>query len=116
MQDFHMIASFLEHRSTPDCVQFFYKIQKLDDFALVRRKLQLKKRRQQSDANRSMPPVGESLCIFRPSPSVCVILGGLGEGRRQELPPYLSGRGQSSLHRVEGSPHNLIMSVAGMGM
>lgn len=75
-----MIASFLEHRSTADCVQFFYKTQKLDDFANVRRKLQLKKRRQQSDANRgynttymgsatahaakargSMPPVGEPL-------------------------------------------------------
>ena len=43
VQDFHMIASFLDHRSTQDCVQFYYKTQKLDEFAAVRRKQQLKK-------------------------------------------------------------------------
>ena len=57
-QDFRQIASFLDHRSTQDCVQFYYKTQKLDEFAAVRRKQQLKKRRLQSDINRSVTYMG----------------------------------------------------------
>ena len=58
VQDFRTIASYLDHRSTADCVQFYYKTQKLDEFANVRRKQQLKKRRLQSDANRSVTYMG----------------------------------------------------------
>lgn len=47
-KDFATIASYLPHRSVADCVVFFYKNQKLDEFANVRRKQQLKKRRLQA--------------------------------------------------------------------
>ena len=48
-KDFRKIATFLPGRSPGDCVAFFYKNQKLDDFSTVRRKQQLKKRRLQAD-------------------------------------------------------------------
>ena len=44
----------LEGRTTGACVQHYYRVQKLDEFAAVRRKQQLKKRRQQSEVNRSV--------------------------------------------------------------
>lgn len=47
MQDFVRIAAHLDRRTPGDCVQFYYRTQKLDEFAAVRRKLQLKKRRMQ---------------------------------------------------------------------
>lgn len=46
-QDFRKISTYLPGRSPGDCVAFFYKNQKLDDFSTVRRKQQLKKRRLQ---------------------------------------------------------------------
>lgn len=46
-KDFRAIASFLPGRSTGQCVTFFYLQQKKDAFDRVRRKQQLKKRRQQ---------------------------------------------------------------------
>ncbi len=45
VQDFVRIAQHLDRRTPGDCVQFYYRTQKLDEFAAVRRKLQLKKRR-----------------------------------------------------------------------
>ena len=44
-QDFRRIAMYLDGRTTGDCVQHYYRMQKLDEFAAVRRKQQLKKRR-----------------------------------------------------------------------
>jgi len=44
-KDFRRVASYLEHRSVGDCIQFFYENQKSDDFANYRRKKQLKKRK-----------------------------------------------------------------------
>lgn len=46
-KDFRKISTYLQGRSPGDCVAFFYKNQKLDDFSTVRRKQQLKKRRLQ---------------------------------------------------------------------
>ena len=44
-KDFTKIASFLEHRSVADCLVFYYKNQKSEEFkAKVKRKHQLKKR------------------------------------------------------------------------
>ncbi|GAX73612.1 hypothetical protein CEUSTIGMA_g1063.t1 [Chlamydomonas eustigma] len=51
-KDFGRIASYLPNRSAGDCVAFFYKHQKLEEFAAVRRKQQLKKRRVQADARK----------------------------------------------------------------
>ncbi|GIL77746.1 hypothetical protein Vretifemale_7240, partial [Volvox reticuliferus] len=48
-KDFRKISTYLPGRSPGDCVAFFYKNQKLDDFSTVRRKQQLKKRRLQAD-------------------------------------------------------------------
>lgn len=48
MQDFRKIATHLRGRSTGDCIKYYYRNQKLDEFAAVRRKQQLKKRRMQS--------------------------------------------------------------------
>lgn len=46
-QDFARIAAHLDRRTPGDCVQFYYRTQKLDEFAALRRKLQLRKRRMQ---------------------------------------------------------------------
>lgn len=51
------IAQFLDRRSPCDCVQFFYQTQKLDEFALVRRKMTLKKRRMQVTASSNPKPI-----------------------------------------------------------
>ena len=53
MQDFAKLATFLPRRSTRDCIAFYYRTQKEDDWALVKRKLKLKKRRLQSEQNRT---------------------------------------------------------------
>ena len=45
MQDFRKIAGHLRDRSTGDCIKFYYRNQKMDEFAAIRRKQQLKKRR-----------------------------------------------------------------------
>ncbi|KAK9836331.1 hypothetical protein WJX81_006307 [Elliptochloris bilobata] len=57
-KDFRRIATFLDHRSTADCITHFYRTQKLDEFAAVRRKQQLKKRRTQTEVNRSITYLG----------------------------------------------------------
>ncbi|KAK9819027.1 hypothetical protein WJX74_007162 [Apatococcus lobatus] len=63
-KDFFRISHALKElgieRSTGECVAFFYRTQKLDEFANVRRKQQLKKRRLQSDLNRSVTYMGMS--------------------------------------------------------
>lgn len=61
LQEFHRIAAHLDRRSTADCVTFYYRIQKEDEFAVVRRKMQLKKRRQQSEYNRAYSFMGMGL-------------------------------------------------------
>lgn len=58
MQDFRRIAQFLDGRTTGDCVVHYYRTQKLDEFAAVRRKMQLKKRRMQSENNRAVSYMG----------------------------------------------------------
>ncbi|KAK9815578.1 hypothetical protein WJX72_006161 [[Myrmecia] bisecta] len=57
-KDFRKIADGLPHRSVGDCIVLYYKIQKLDEFAAVRRKQQLKKRRLQSEVNRNYNYLG----------------------------------------------------------
>jgi hypothetical protein len=51
-KNFRAISSYLPHRTPAECVVFFYKHQKLDEFANVRRKQQLKKRRQTAETKR----------------------------------------------------------------
>ena len=58
LQDFRRIAQFLDGRTTGDCVVHYYRTQKLDEFAAVRRKMQLKKRRMQSENNRAVSYMG----------------------------------------------------------
>ena len=58
LQDFRRIAQFLDGRTTGDCVVYYYRTQKLDEFAAVRRKMQLKKRRMQSENNRAVSYMG----------------------------------------------------------
>lgn len=54
-KEFRIIASFLDKRTTADCIDLYYRIQKLDEFAWVRRKQQLKKRRQHAETKRIVP-------------------------------------------------------------
>ena len=61
LQDFRRIAQFLDGRTTGDCVVYYYRTQKLDEFAAVRRKMQLKKRRMQSENNRAISYMGISM-------------------------------------------------------
>ncbi|GMH38590.1 hypothetical protein BSKO_06474 [Bryopsis sp. KO-2023] len=51
-KDFRTIATFLDKRTTSECIDLYYRIQKLDEFAGVRRKQQLKKRRQHAETKR----------------------------------------------------------------
>lgn len=51
-KDFRKIASFLPGRTSQDCVRFYYQNQKSEEFAHVRRKQQLKKRRLYSEAKK----------------------------------------------------------------
>eukprot|EP00803_Ostreobium_quekettii_P010854 evm.model.scf_2250.1 EVM.evm.TU.scf_2250.1 scf_2250:9588-23612(-) len=51
-KDFRTVASFLEHRTTADCIGFYYQNQKLEVFERVRLKQQLKKRRSTADARK----------------------------------------------------------------
>ena len=41
VQEFNRISQYLDRRSTRDCVVFYYRIQKQDEFAVVRRKMQV---------------------------------------------------------------------------
>lgn len=53
-KSFSKIASFLEHKTVADCVQFYYRNQKSsEDFEKARRKHQLKKRRDYSQSSAS---------------------------------------------------------------
>lgn len=54
LQDFASIAQHLPGRTVAECVVFFYKHQKLEEFSAVRRKQQLKKRRQNAEQKRHM--------------------------------------------------------------
>ncbi|XP_020518724.1 uncharacterized protein LOC18427375 isoform X2 [Amborella trichopoda] len=42
-KDFSKIASFLEHKTTADCVEFYYKNQKSESFEKIKKRLELKK-------------------------------------------------------------------------
>lgn len=83
-QDFRRIASFLPDRTTADCVQFYYKFQKGDEFSLVRRKQQLKKRRLHSDMKRNPNYMGMG-AMGRPPPAPERGVG--GRGRDVPAPP-----------------------------
>jgi hypothetical protein len=48
----------MRDRSVGDCVRFYYRNQKLDEFAAVRRKQQLKKRRLQTQEKSSRQYLG----------------------------------------------------------
>ncbi|XP_024517706.1 uncharacterized protein LOC9660995 isoform X1 [Selaginella moellendorffii] len=43
-KNFAKIASFLQHKTTGDCVEFYYRNQKTEEFQKLRKKQQLKKR------------------------------------------------------------------------
>ena len=58
LQDFRKISSHLRDRSVGDCVRFYYRNQKLDEFAALRRKQQLKKRRLQTQEKSSRQYLG----------------------------------------------------------
>ncbi|CAK9275150.1 unnamed protein product [Sphagnum jensenii] len=52
-KNFSKIASHLEHKTTADCVEFYYRNQKSEDFQKIQRRHQLKKRRDYSRSNSS---------------------------------------------------------------
>lgn len=52
-KNFSKIATFLEHKTVADCVQFYYRNQKSEDFEKVHRRHQLKKRRDYSRSSAS---------------------------------------------------------------
>lgn len=52
-KNFSKIASHLEYKTTADCVEFYYRNQKSEDFEKIRRRQQLKKRRDYSRASAS---------------------------------------------------------------
>ena len=44
-KDFRKIASFLKYKSVADCIEFYYRNQKVEEFQKIHRRHQLKKRR-----------------------------------------------------------------------
>ncbi|XP_042505940.1 uncharacterized protein LOC122082443 isoform X2 [Macadamia integrifolia] len=50
-KDFKKIASFLEHKTTADCVEFYYKNQKSESFDKIKKKLDLRKLERSYPAN-----------------------------------------------------------------
>ncbi|EFJ53127.1 hypothetical protein VOLCADRAFT_127385 [Volvox carteri f. nagariensis] len=99
-KDFRKISTYLPGRSPGDCVAFFYKNQKLDDFSTVRRKQQLKKRRLQADMRKQQyAPLLMAPMIARQRASMGAGAGDVGvrgvRGRASTRggPP---GRGRSS--------------------
>lgn len=58
------ISQFLDRRSPGDCVQFFYQTQKLDEFAVVRRKMTLKKRRMQVRSEAAPPRLLPAVAVL----------------------------------------------------
>ncbi|KAJ7517145.1 hypothetical protein O6H91_21G012000 [Diphasiastrum complanatum] len=52
-KNFSKIASYLQHKTTADCVVFYYRNHKSEDFEKIRRRHQLKKRRDCSRASAS---------------------------------------------------------------
>ena len=57
-KNFSKIASHLEYKTTADCVEFYYRNQKSEDFEKIRRRQQLKKRRDYSRASASYLATG----------------------------------------------------------
>lgn len=47
-KNFQKIASFIEHKTVADCIEFYYRNQKSDEFEMVRRRQRLKNRRDYS--------------------------------------------------------------------
>jgi len=47
-KNFQKIASFIEHKTVADCIEFYYRNQKSEEFDMVRRSQQLKNRRDYS--------------------------------------------------------------------
>ena len=86
-QDFRRIAQFLDGRSTGDCVVYYYRTQKLDEFAAVRRKMQLKKRRMQSENNRAVSYMG----VPMPGAAKRSELAGIANPGTLLLASYVSG-------------------------
>jgi nuclear receptor co-repressor 1 len=52
-KNFSKIAVHLEHKTTADCVEFYYRNHKSEDFEKIRRRHQLKKRRDYTQASAS---------------------------------------------------------------
>jgi nuclear receptor co-repressor 1 len=52
-KNFSKIAGHLEHKTTADCVEFYYRNHKSEDFEKIRRRHQLKKRRDYTQASAS---------------------------------------------------------------
>ncbi|KAH9310124.1 hypothetical protein KI387_038035, partial [Taxus chinensis] len=47
-KNFQKIASFIEHKTVADCIEFYYRNQKSEEFEMMRRRQQLKNRRDYS--------------------------------------------------------------------
>ena len=101
-KDFRKIATFLPHRTTADCVVFYYKNQKGDEFSLVRRKQLLKKRRlyaEQRKMNSALPPPP-------PLPPISTKADrgegkGKGEKRKKEDKAKEDGKGKAKKPKVD---------------
>ncbi|OVA18114.1 SANT/Myb domain [Macleaya cordata] len=58
-KDFKRIASFLDHKTTADCIEFYYKNQKSECFDDVKKKLEVKKQGKSFLANTYLVPSGK---------------------------------------------------------
>ncbi|XP_010253595.1 PREDICTED: uncharacterized protein LOC104594807 isoform X3 [Nelumbo nucifera] len=50
-KDFKKISSFLDHKTTADCIEFYYKNQKSESFEKIKKKLELRKQEQSFPSN-----------------------------------------------------------------
>ncbi|XP_043698280.1 uncharacterized protein LOC122649002 isoform X2 [Telopea speciosissima] len=58
-KDFRKIASFLEHKTTADCIEFYYKNQKSESFDKIKKKLELRKQERSYPTNTYMVTSGK---------------------------------------------------------
>ncbi|GMH10532.1 hypothetical protein Nepgr_012373 [Nepenthes gracilis] len=60
-KDFRRIASFLDHKTTADCIEFYYKNHKLDCFEKTKKKTEFKKQEKSISTNTYLVTSGKRL-------------------------------------------------------
>ncbi|XP_077217441.1 uncharacterized protein LOC143851834 isoform X2 [Tasmannia lanceolata] len=106
-KDFSKIASFLNHKTTADCVEFYYKYHKSESFEKIRERLDLKKQGRCFPTNNYLVPTGKKWNRERNAASLPIlgVAAHAYESKRTQLTyagrPILGGYYQCKMSRRE---------------